>query len=65
MKLNFLAKPSNKQSFSTNKAADPICLMRVEKEKAQFLQTYKDQTYYFCSKNCQEQFNQDPEKYLS
>ena len=58
MKLNFLFK-------SQDKTTDPVCLMKVKKdEKAQTFK-YKDQTYYFCSENCKEQFKQNPEKYSS
>lgn len=42
---------------------DPVCGMKVNKEKIQFSQTYKGSIYYFCSENCKEKFNQEPEKY--
>ena len=58
MKLNFLSKTSNK-------AQDPICLMKVEKDENTLKYEYKGKTYYFCSENCKEQFKQKPEEYLS
>jgi len=50
---------------SSNKATDPVCLMKVAKNENAQTFTYKGQIYYFCSENCKEQFKQDPEKYLS
>lgn len=64
MKLNFLARSQNKQSFSANKATDPVCLMKVAKDEKALTFSYKGQIYYFCSENCREQFKQDTEKYL-
>ena len=58
MKLNFLSKQSNKTT-------DLVCLMKVEKDENILKYEYKGETYYFCSKNCKEQFKQKPEEYLS
>ena len=49
----------------SQKATDPVCLMKVKKDGNALKYEYKGQTYYFCSENCQEQFKQDPEKYLN
>ena len=57
MKLNFLSK-------SSNKAQDPVCLMKVEKSENALNYEYKGETYYFCSEGCREEFRKDPEKYL-
>jgi YHS domain-containing protein len=56
MKLGFFAK--------SNKAQDPICLMKVEKKEGALKTTYKGEMYYFCSPGCQEEFEKDPQKYL-
>lgn len=48
-----------------NKATDPVCLMKVVKDEKALRYEYKEKIYYFCSENCQEQFKQGPEKYLS
>ncbi len=49
----------------SQKATDPVCLMKVKKDENVLNYEYKGQTYYFCSENCKEQFKQDTEKYLS
>lgn len=43
---------------------DPVCGMQVEKEKAAGSSSYKGEVYYFCSIQCKDKFDQDPEKYL-
>lgn len=47
----------------SDKATDPICLMKVTKGTAKFKQTYKTKAYYFCSENCLKEFKLDPNKY--
>lgn len=44
-------------------AKDLVCGMEIKKEEAAGISNYKGEAYYFCSKNCQEKFDQDPEKY--
>ena len=48
-----------------DKATDPVCLMKVEKGEKAITYNYKEETYYFCSANCKEQFKKDPEQFLS
>ena len=48
----------------SDKATDPICLMKVNIDEKTLSYEYKGKPYYFCSENCKEQFKQDPEKYL-
>ncbi len=43
---------------------DLVCGMEVEKEQATGVSSYKGKEYYFCSKQCQEKFDQAPEKYV-
>ena len=43
---------------------DPVCGMEVTYETAQARSQYGGQTYYFCSVDCKEQFDRDPEKYV-
>lgn len=57
MKLDFFSK-------SKDKAQDPVCLMKVEKDENTLNYQYKGETYYFCSEGCMEQFRKEPEKYL-
>jgi len=46
-------------------AKDPICGMMVDEQKAAATSSYRGQTYYFCAKVCKENFDKDPEQYLS
>ena len=42
---------------------DVVCGMEISTDTA--FQTIKnDETYYFCSTNCQEKFEEDPQKYM-
>ncbi len=44
---------------------DPVCGMNVKPASAAGMETYKDETYYFCSKGCAAKFHADPAKYLA
>jgi len=44
---------------------DPVCGMEVTYETAQARSEYNGQTYYFCSLDCKETFDKDPEKYVT
>jgi len=44
---------------------DPVCGMEVTYETAQARSEYNGQTYYFCSLGCKEDFDREPEKYVS
>lgn len=37
-------------------AKDPVCNMDVDEKEAQYTVHFDHETYYFCSKNCQKQF---------
>lgn len=43
---------------------DPICGMDVTYENAQARSEFDGQTYYFCSIECKEAFDREPEKYM-
>lgn len=43
---------------------DPVCGMMVEPDTAAAKADYKDKTYYFCSVDCKEEFEEDPESYI-
>jgi YHS domain-containing protein len=45
-------------------ARDPVCGMNVEIASAQNTTEYHGETYYFCSRGCMLDFQDDPEKYL-
>ena len=42
---------------------DPVCGMTIEKDDAVGTSVYQDQTYYFCSNDCKEEFDENPEDY--
>jgi Cu+-exporting ATPase len=43
---------------------DPVCGMEVDTERAQFTVEHEGQTYYFCSRGCMLDFQDDPARYL-
>lgn len=47
------------------KVKDPVCGMTIEDSEAAATSTYKGETYYFCSKPCKEDFDKDPEAFVS
>lgn len=47
------------------KVTDPVCKMKINKEKAKFSIDFDGQKYYFCSQNCKEKFEKDPKKYIT
>jgi YHS domain-containing protein len=44
-------------------AKDPVCEMQVEERQAKTTSQYEGQTMYFCSPDCKEKFEQEPERY--
>ncbi|ADV64416.1 YHS domain-containing protein [Desulfurococcus mucosus] len=44
---------------------DPVCGMRVDPSKSKHKTLYKGRIYYFCSSRCKEEFERNPEYYLS
>lgn len=47
-----------------NKATDPVCKMRVDKNNTKYFSEYKGENYYFCSENCKSQFDTNPKDYV-
>jgi Cu+-exporting ATPase len=45
-------------------AKDPVCGMDVEREGAQLTSEHEGTTYYFCSRGCKLDFDEDPARYL-
>ena len=43
---------------------DPVCGMRVDSKNAAAAAVRGGSTYYFCSTDCRDKFEQTPEKYL-
>lgn len=44
---------------------DPVCGMEIEPATAFGKTEYAGKTFYFCSKHCADEFNKNPEKYVS
>lgn len=44
---------------------DPVCGMNIDADQAQWKSEYQGKTYYFCSQQCKQQFDQDPARYVS
>ncbi|MFB3814638.1 MAG: YHS domain-containing protein [Terriglobales bacterium] len=42
---------------------DPVCGMPVEEKNAAGKSEYKGQQFYFCSMDCKQQFDRNPEQY--
>lgn len=45
-------------------AIDPVCGMEVDEKQATGKSEYEGKTYYFCSAECQEEFEDDQESFL-
>ena len=47
------------------KYVDPVCGMELTAEEAADSVEYDGQTYYFCSQNCKDRFDQNPQQYVN
>jgi Cu+-exporting ATPase len=45
-------------------AIDPVCGMEVDERSTQQKAIHEGTTYYFCSKDCREEFEASPEDYV-
>lgn len=43
---------------------DPVCGMEIESSQAAAQTQYEGQSYFFCSNECKEQFEEDPSQYV-
>jgi YHS domain-containing protein len=43
---------------------DVVCGMKVDPANAPAKSEYNGQTYYFCSKECKQRFEAQPERYI-
>jgi len=43
---------------------DPVCAMVISPSRARATVTFDGRTYYFCSPNCRDCFERDPQRYL-
>lgn len=44
---------------------DPVCGMMIEPADAAATSEHEATTYYFCSRDCKEEFDEDPVSYVS
>jgi Cu+-exporting ATPase len=54
---------TNTVEESSKVAVDPICKMDVDVATAELFSDFDGKRYYFCSPNCKQTFDADPEKY--
>ena len=47
-----------------NTQQDPVCNMQVNEKDAASRSEYQGQTYFFCSQNCKEKFDRNPQQYV-
>jgi YHS domain-containing protein len=45
--------------------SDPVCGMKVDENKLQFESQYGGEKYNFCSLECKNKFDQNPEEYAT
>jgi YHS domain-containing protein len=60
------AKPTQDQKQAkeeTTPQKDPVCGMTLDPKTADAKYAYKGKTYYFCSKEDQQEFTKNPDKY--
>ncbi|MFB3925509.1 MAG: YHS domain-containing protein [Syntrophales bacterium] len=43
---------------------DPVCKMEIDEKKSRCRSEYNGKTYHFCSQECKEEFDEDPEEYV-
>jgi len=44
---------------------DPVCGMKVDDKNPQYQTQYEGRTYTFCSRECKNEFEQNPEEYAA
>ncbi len=42
---------------------DPVCNMEVNEQNAEAQSKFQGQTYYFCSQECKDKFDKNPQQY--
>lgn len=43
---------------------DPVCDVQIEPEYAACRAMYRGRVYFFCCPSCEDEFRQDPERWL-
>jgi len=44
---------------------DPVCGMEINPQQAAATSEYQGQTYHFCSPNCKQTFDANPQQYVT
>lgn len=44
-------------------ATDPVCGMQVDEQNSAIQETYGGKTFHFCSEECRQTFQSQPEQY--
>ncbi len=52
------------KSKKNNILRDPVCMRRMNKNKAYVKIKYEDEFYYLCCPKCQSEFAKDTKKYV-
>ena len=61
-----MSPPSHDRiAITLSEVLDPVCGMTISPDDAVGHVDHKGRTYYFCSQGCLEQFNADPERFLT
>ncbi len=45
-------------------AIDPICNMEVDESTSEFKSDYNGTSYYFCSQECKDEFDENPDSFI-
>jgi YHS domain-containing protein len=43
---------------------DPVCGMKVDEKRAEFQMQFAGKKYFFCSDECRQAFQADPDEYV-
>ncbi len=43
---------------------DPVCGMKVDENRAEFQTQFAGKKYYFCSEECRQEFEAEPDGYV-
>jgi Cu+-exporting ATPase len=44
---------------------DPVCGMDIERDDAAAQSDFQGKTYYFCSNDCKQKFDKNPQTYVT
>lgn len=61
---NSFLSPSSIAGGVSPMVRDPVCGRELDEEDVLATTEYEEQTYYFCSQECHDQFLRDPQAYV-